>query len=701
MQAVQTKANHDSRAMSITNNALNSVMAGVERISGVAQSEIKIQQEKQNEQYINDGIKAGELAITPEQYNADRLKGTDAFTVAKDKAQQAKVQNNIRRLTDARMAEVAETYATDPVGYRAAATGVQEAIKEELSLNDDGELSVSRAIGESMDRYLPKITQNGYAQAKKEEMTAYNAEFEHLVNQGLNDVRTGNFERTVSLMEDVNNLVDKGIESGVYSADDKQGIIDGIMLEMEEQVVMSTADSANDSINFEGGRKSIEAWRSEAEKGGKFSPGELDAIEGRATQSINQAESAWKRDQKEKKAAMEKAQKKQDKIITVDNYLISGLPMPKNKDNQDAIDDYYAQMSEGVNMATPEGQAAMVELITKTKLMPSKIKEGLKVAALSNNPEMIAQSAEFYSFIADTSPRTIANSMTTNEQVYFENYNEAIRVGYDAEGAIEYANKTTFEEDKNQVATLKARTTQKEYKGSRSAAAKEFVSGQSGFFSGSASMASASAQNVRFENDYNTAYDIAFRKNGGDAEAAAKIANRTIAASGWGVTTVNDSNQLMKFTPEGVYAQNGDDAWISEVWELNKKEIVKDTFGGFDNTTAKLTLVSDLLTERGSQTTWAVMVTDTDKDGVETVEPLYSSAGKPERWYPDVKESKEYKQSIANRLNDWNLAKSERENKNVKERKGATVPRVTKYDSASTAGYKGTGKTYTPNIGGF
>lgn len=697
-QALQAEQAQERQALSITTNALNSITSGMQRIAGVAAQEYEVQQAEINKGLIEKGLLDGELAVAPEQYEADLKEGDDPYAVAWNEAQRAKVASNVQILTSQRIAEMAAQYSNDPTAFKSSVNGLRDAMREELKLAGENELIVARTIDESMQRYLPKITQNGYAAAKQEEMGAYNAATENLVNLGLSDIRNGNYDRLTSLMADVDIAWNKGVERGIYSEADRAEFVDSVLLEANEQMLLSFADNAIQSGDFNSGRIAIETWRDSEEKTGKFSPDELDAIQGKATQQINQAQKAWEMQQKENAKVMKVQQKKQDQITMVDNFMLSGLPMPKGKENQAAIDTFFDERMQGVSLADPEGRQAIIGLVSKTKLLPTKVKEAIKTSSLSTDPNIVNIGASFYDQIAVMSPRTIANSLTETEQAYFENYRKALGSGYNAEEAIEYAGNTTYGKDKEKLTALRLRTDQADYKESRRGSAEDFISGRTGFFEFDPDLGEAARENVMFESEYNTAYDIAFEQTGGDAEASAKIADRTVGRK-WGVTAINGSNQLMRFTPEGVYGSEGNTEWIANQWNTEQATLQADVFGGW-NEGNKIILVSDLKTGREQQPSWAIMVQSVDEFGVTQVTPYYDKKGIPTRWRPDFAQSEEYLNDIKSKEEAYNRAKLERERKSVNGRQGATIPKVTNYGQNKPS-YLIPTTTYKPNIGGL
>ncbi|BAV81104.1 lytic transglycosylase [Vibrio phage CKB-S2] len=679
-QALNYQHQMERQALSTTQTALNQVVDGVSRIAGgVAQYNAK-QQAVEDKKMIEQGMQDGELSVSFGQYQADLKDGDDPYSKAFNEAAQAKIFSNIKITTDNRIAEIAAEFADDPTEFRARMSALGDAVVEELELGEKGRLVVSRTLDEGYARYAPQVVKNGYQKAKKEEVAAYNNVLDHTINTSLTDIRNGNYDRLESLYEDFSVIYDEGVERGHYSEADKAKVFKGVLLEANEQQVMSYVDAATTTKDFAGGMATIDAWRDSTEQTGQFSPDQLDLIEDKAKADLKREEFAYKSQLKEQKKALEKANKLEGQINAVNYSIDNNIAMPKTTDNQKAIDVYFANMPTQFNIQDPQHRQSLSQIVSRTKLIPTQVIETLDRASLSNNTDSIAGAAEMYAQLKELSPRTLINSTNPDTAAYYEGYARLVRAGLTPEEAQEQSFANVYKQDDAQTQVLKSRMERKDYQEERHNFAQSAIDDRvTGWFSSMGDLSELGAAGIEYEADYNTLFDANYQKTGGDLEAAQSLTDMQIQRK-WSATDINGDWQPMRYSPESLYGGDGDNSWISEQWQDIDMPVIKETLGLGED--AELILQPHTMTGRGLPT-WKVLQVIRDEDGALNELRDVQVDGVSQTWYPDWKTYAD-KMGISDKAEKrLERAKREWEANQVMDRQGASIPKSYGYFPAA------------------
>lgn len=674
--ALAYKQRTEQQAMSVTHQATQSLLSGMARIAGSAIDYQNKLIEKENEQVIAKAAVDGELSVSMEQYQADLKEGDDPYSVAYNKAATAKVFSNIRTLASNRMAEIAAETESDPVAFRAKVTGLADAIAEELKLGDESRAVLSRTIDEGYARFAPQIIKNGYVQAKREETAAFNEVMLQTTNTALNDIRSGNFDRLNSLYEDWATVFDEGVSRGIYSPEDKAKVFNGVLLEGNEQMVMSYADAAEKTKNFAGAKRAIETWKASAVETGQFSPDQIDVIEGRGIEAINRAEYAYKQQLKEQQVQLEKANEKQQSIDRIKSSLDSGFALPSNKANQKDIDTFYSEVMTGFSLQNQKHIELASQVVSKTKLIPTQIIEALDIAALSENPANLEGAVQMYTQLKELSPRTLANSSDPDTAAFYESTARLMKSGLSIEEARQISFKNVFEQDEQTSKVLKTRMENKEYIKARKGGAQEVLNSMKLGWFDMDDLSEMGASGLEYEADYSVMFDSFYQKAGGDIEAAKSLTNDRIRRK-WSATDINGKWQPMRFSPESLYGGDGDNSWIKEQWqEQDLPELIK--MKGLPED-AEIKLIPHVETGRGKPT-WKIMRVVRNDDGqIVSFEDIQDDKGVSLTWFPDWSKYAD-KMGIGDKAERrLESAKRQWEANNVLNRKGASIPQAHNY----------------------
>ncbi|HFW4797642.1 TPA: transglycosylase SLT domain-containing protein [Salmonella enterica subsp. diarizonae serovar 60-67:z35:-] len=335
---------------------------------------------------------------------------------------------------------------------------------------------------------------------------------------------------------------------------------------------------------------------------------------------------------------------------------------PANKSMQKAAD--YTQTAQNFRINDGSTHDGVVQLVAQTGIIPSQVTSQLSAISRSRSPDAVKQGADLFNRLYDADPASVGD-MPKDMQGFYLTVKQLTDSGMAPESAIEQAQNLTYNQTDALKAQLASTQSTKEYKKDRVKAMDSAVSNMAQWFRLDPSADDQTPEAARFRNDYQALYDINYRTTGGNADAAKKMTNQQIART-WSISEVNGSAKLMKYAPEALY-NYGPSGWQAEQWKSEKEQLMygdrKDqivtsptqlgiTSGSAGPVTTKtpesriggeLEITPDVLTPQGLG--YAIMVRTKDKDGIETVQPLYDKYGQVSRWTPSLEDWEPYKKS--------------------------------------------------------
>ncbi|MEB0942251.1 transglycosylase SLT domain-containing protein [Citrobacter braakii] len=336
---------------------------------------------------------------------------------------------------------------------------------------------------------------------------------------------------------------------------------------------------------------------------------------------------------------------------------------PANKSMQKAAD--YTQTAQNFRINDGSTHDGVVQLVAQTGIVPSQVTSQLSAVSRSRSPDAVKQGADLFNRLYDADPASVGD-MPKDMQGFYLTVKQLTDSGMAPESAIEQAQNLTYNQTDALKAQLASTQSTKEYKKDRVKAMDSAVSNMSQLFRFDPSADDQSPEAARFRNDYQALYDINYRTTGGNADAAKKMTNQQIART-WSISEVNGGAKFMKYAPEALY-NYGPSGWQAAQWKSEKEQLMygdrKETITtsptqlGITSGNApvvetktpesriggELEITPDVLTAR--QGDYAIMVRMKDKDGIESVQPLYDSYQRPMRWKPSLEEWGPYKQSF-------------------------------------------------------
>lgn len=335
---------------------------------------------------------------------------------------------------------------------------------------------------------------------------------------------------------------------------------------------------------------------------------------------------------------------------------------PANKSMQKAAD--YTQTAQNFRINDGSTHDGVVQLVAQTGIIPSQVASQLSAVSRSHSPDVVKQGADLFNRLYDADPASVGD-MPKDMQGFYLTVKQLTDSGMAPESAIEQAQNLTYNQTDALKAQLASTQSTKEYKKDRVKAMDSAVSNMSQLFRFDPSADDQSPEAARFRNDYQALYDINYRTTGGNADAAKKMTNQQIART-WSISEVNGGAKFMKYAPEALY-NYGPSGWQAAQWKEEKERLMygdrKETITtsptqlGITSGNApvvetktpesriggELEVTPDVLTPQGLG--YAIMVRMKDKDGIETVQPLYDKYGHVSRWTPSLEEWEPYKKS--------------------------------------------------------
>ncbi|MBN4863281.1 hypothetical protein [Providencia stuartii] len=344
--------------------------------------------------------------------------------------------------------------------------------------------------------------------------------------------------------------------------------------------------------------------------------------------------------------------KAQDKVFSANRFQLSiqnNFPLdPNDKDNQDAADNYFTNNIESsFNIRDENSLNAVVEVSSRTGIIPSQIKSKLVIGSTSKNPELVIPMAKMYGQIFDNRSSAV-KELSSDAMAYYGKIYSLTRAGMDGKEALEIAYKDTYEQNDMTKKMLSEMKSGKKYENAREKAAQGNIN--SFFAMGgwtSPSIDKPSINNNEYKRDYFVLYDANFDKTGGDHELA-KINTDAQIKTMWGVTSINGKDEVMRYAPEAVYGINESGAgnWIIGQWREEQKQLKTKVFGGMPDD-AQFILVPDAITARDSSYSIQIKQVGSDK------RPIYiqflGDNGLPLRFKPEQSSSPMYREVMDKR----------------------------------------------------
>ncbi|WP_158785148.1 hypothetical protein [Pantoea sp. BAV 3049] len=353
-----------------------------------------------------------------------------------------------------------------------------------------------------------------------------------------------------------------------------------------------------------------------------------------------------------------KIQEKQAAAVRFDASMQHNFPLdPNDSSNQTAADEYYAaNVQPRFNLSDDSSLNAVASMTTRSGIMPTQIKSLLNAGATSRDPDVVLPIAKMYGQIFDNNPAAVAE-LPAGTASYYSKIYDLSRAGMPGDKATETAFNIVYAQDERTKKMIASQLRDKDYLKGRDGAAQSLINSLSSRWIGGPDVMKPGQSNQQYQRDYATLYDANFAASGGDTKLAGQLTNAQIKRT-WGISTINGSEEIMRYAPEAVYGvSNGAGNWIAGQWAEEKKALAASSFGGARPDT-DLILVPDALTPRDFS--YGVMVKQTGSDGIPVYHPYYGSNGGALRFKPEQVSSPMYKEVMEKRAQAVDKARQQR-----------------------------------------
>jgi len=244
-----------------------------------------------------------------------------------------------------------------------------------------------------------------------------------------------------------------------------------------------------------------------------------------------------------------------------------------NPADNEAMKDYNNYYNKRVAPVLPdmepmERNTYLANMVATTKVMPDNLKGDIRVAARSNNPDLIASTVDFIDRLRNANPHVIQDidakdlarlDMINNKMASGLQASEAIK---QVDDALDVNNSAVYDKRVAELKDLKIDYRKKALSNFNAPWYVKMLPGDSGSVQDLESNF-ATRQIAQIENDYRQAYDTQYKLSG-NTDAAEKYANQVVGGT-YGVTEINGTKQVMRNPPDKYFGMdNVDPVWMRE-----------------------------------------------------------------------------------------------------------------------------------------
>lgn len=357
-----------------------------------------------------------------------------------------------------------------------------------------------------------------------------------------------------------------------------------------------------------------------------FTPDEWDSFVAGAQTDLN-------RRLKNLQAQTAKAIKVEDHNASIQRGLLftsPNIPADPTKSSQDRkdVNNYYNSVSDQWAGTPNQLIERNVEFVENTGIVPDKLISNMAAVMRSGSDDQAMAHMELMQRIQQDSPGSVADFSAESRAMAIQ-VSDAIGNGQDPAIAVETARKQTYGLTPTQKEELRLASSGREQKSERLSSFEDMIdnSFDPGIF-GSAPDVPAGMQAAYMAN-----FDDFMALTNGSVEQSEKLAFESTKKV-WGVTSIGGKRRFTQYPPESFYHVDGfDDGWIeNQMLEEAEALGVGEPILGVDD-----------LTSREDSPSYPILAVN-DRGMLDIAR---DSTGDPLRFRPDFKETKEYKDLIA------------------------------------------------------
>lgn len=635
--AIQSAPSIQGAANAQSNAALNLVKSfnqAAQGVSNVIQVESAIQ-EKQDINQANDEA-LQDIADGNLSYKEGETKAVESYNKLIAGASQAKLQNELKL----GISDLSTQYANDVVGFNQAADEFLNSVVEGQagSLETQANLKV---YGNNLKRGSEVAIAQRQVTLTKE--VAKSDIILNLSNKGediLTNARSGDMEVSVNLYQDLQRETEQLVLSGDISAEKRASILSNTEKSMYQESLLGEFDSAigNGLKDAEDYIEQLEVAQRNGDDIG-LDPTTLD----RTISTMKAEYNNELRSLQSQQAAYDKANK--DKIelelytTEVSSAITSGVPLDyKNTDDKKAVNKVFDSRTGEWSMADPAQQQAAVDFSTQTGVVPEKVISKIRTAVYAGNPEAARAGVDLLNRLITDNP-ALTEQFSDKDVAYATGVDRLQRAGVPIEEALsiqkEWLTRPIQERKKEVMSGYQG----SDFNDEVTQRVDNFIDANfdNSWFSSQPEASQA------MKADYSVVYEKYLTLTGNPDDAAV-LTNKKINNK-WGVTYINGEPEMMAYPPEKMLAGSAEEQqWIQDDIANVKESIAKGSSNFLVGEEAyKVTLVADAKLMSGGVPRYLVMIQD--ENGIYS--PHLSANGNPMYWTASYKDSKEYKESIA------------------------------------------------------
>ncbi len=611
----QAKQVEQSSAM----NLLQSLKGVTNTAYTVVADEFHKEMKFQEEEAIQKGVTQGTIAVSPEQYEVDTRDGHTAYDKAYNKAQHAQVASNVSVLARTRTAELAETYAQDPDGFKGATVGLFESITEDYGFQPDIQAVLFQELTSEMGRYLPSIAVKGYQKQKDIKAAAETKSYNALTNVGLNTVRSGNLEMYTQDRDKVTAQLNDMLSEGQINQHQYNESINSFDKEAASQMVIGRVERKLEGSDLDAAILERDSWVKDVRESDLLSPDEIDREVNRLNGMIASKARDMQSVVKEQKFDIQLDTVKFDRGQLIDYNDKSAVKAVNARYGKETLA-LQAQLASGeINQV--EFEEAQLRFVEDYGILPKALQSSLITQLANNDLNIAARAAEKIEQLIDTNT---SNSSYIQRQFKAQDIKEvqeimALRQTLDPDTAI-----TKYRENQNLDADARykfntAGESDNDLREESINIVDDFLDDKMSWLVDDAEMSSINKPYIY--QDAETLYKANLHKYS-SPEAARAATNKELNRK-WQNTTANgDETTVTRYPLETTYG-----GWAVDQWKEQRNLIAKK-FGVTEGIHLEVDPMSAIRSNKP-----VYFLFQKDEDGI--LSPLLNKEGKRAMWQPN------------------------------------------------------------------
>ena len=228
---------------------------------------------------------------------------------------------------------------------------------------------------------------------------------------------------------------------------------------------------------------------------------------------------------------------------------------PKDKDVQDATDQFFQGMTRGVTPGSAEYANRAAEVSVRTGIVPSSAVSWARANLTSGDAQSAAQAADLVSRLQEGNPRAAGFAVDDKTKAMADSISQAVQAGTAPQLAVDQARQNAnlskddtkaLDERWQAAVTGSTDKTAQAQSSALTTLLKTDPTFKPGFFSDVPSVPAA------MQGEFDDLSKRYFELTGGNLQQARQLAARDLKST-WGVTEVNGKREIMEFAPEAMF----------------------------------------------------------------------------------------------------------------------------------------------------